>query len=85
MYDSPVNQENSNIARVTYVRNIRKVAGMVAVLGLTGAAYIVYALGLQAHPHKVELAIIIACVYLVVLGGSYSFVYRSQMAAAKRM
>jgi hypothetical protein len=80
-----VNGENSNSARVNYVRNIRRVTAAVAVAVVLSAALFVFRFGLHAHPHRVGLACIIAGIYVVVFGVVYSFVYRTQLAQAQKM
>jgi hypothetical protein len=80
-----VDEQNSSVVRVAYVRNIRRVAAAVAAAVVLSAGLFVYRFGLGSHPHRVSLACVIAGAYLLVFGSAYSFVYRSQMAAAKRM
>jgi cytochrome c biogenesis protein CcdA len=85
MYDHPVKGQSQNAARVLYIRNIRIVAGAVALAAILGAGVLLYMFGLKVHPHRVAFGAVIAGIYIVVFGGAYSFVYRSQMAAARRM
>jgi hypothetical protein len=66
------------------VRLVRKVAATVVAVMVVGAAYLIYFFGYRLHPHRMLLGCIIAAVYVVVFATSYSFVYRAQMAAARR-
>jgi len=80
-----VNGESSDTARIAYARNIRKLAARVALAVLVSAGYFIYLLGLRAHPHRVGLACVIASAYIVLFAVVYSVVYRTQIAAARRM
>jgi hypothetical protein len=82
---TPVNGETSNTARVAYIRNIRRIAVRVAAAIILGAGVLFYLFGLKLHPHRIGLGALIAGIYVVAFGVGGSFVYRSQMAVAKRL
>jgi hypothetical protein len=73
-----------NLPQAAGVRLVRKVAAIVGAVMIVGAGYVIYLFGFRLHPHRLLLGCIIAAVYVVVFATSYSFVYRAQMAAAKR-
>jgi hypothetical protein len=50
-----------------------------------GAGLLFYEFGLKSHAHRVGLGAVIAGSYVVVIGVGWSFVYRAQMAVARRM
>jgi hypothetical protein len=52
---------------------------------LVSAGYFIYSFGLRAHPHRVGLACVIAGAYVAVFAVVYSVVYRTQLAAARRL
>lgn len=85
MYDHPVNGETANSARAPYIRNIRIIAGTVALAAAIGAGVLIYEFGLRPHPRRLGLGLLIAGIYVVVGSGGYALAYRQQMAAASRM
>jgi hypothetical protein len=80
-----VSGENSNTARIAYIRNIRIIAGAVLLAAILGAGILIYVFGLRAHPRRLGLGFLIAGIYVVVGLGGYAVACRQQIAAARRM
>jgi hypothetical protein len=80
-----VNGGTSSTARATHIRHIRRLTIRIVVALILGAGILFYEFGLKAHPHRVGLGAIIAGSYVVLIGVGWSFVYRAQMAVAKRL